>query len=181
MTSYRDQYNPEALHFPGSFASRCFLACTIFFCVCLIVGLAVIGTTLDRTLNVALLALVIILCSSAWPKEIVLNQAGVTQRHLWGSHLLGWQDVELVEIRPEFALPLRRGALATATLRITAKGGRHRVLHTPRHTDRHRFAFELQRHGLTLPAELGHVTAPNLTRFTTAKEPMPEGLRRRWP
>ncbi|HNY41277.1 MAG TPA: hypothetical protein PKJ41_12820 [Bryobacteraceae bacterium] len=178
MASYRDQYNPEALHFPGSFASRSFLACAIFYCICLIIGLAVIGTTLDRTVNIALVAVVLLLCIAAWPKEIVLDQAGVTQRHLLGRSLLRWHDIERVEVSSEFLLPLRHGRLATSTLRATSNDGRHRVLHTPRHTDRHRFAFELQRHGLALPPELGHITAPNQSRLTPAREPMPDGLHR---
>jgi len=176
VASYRDQYNPEALHFPGSFASRCFLTCAIFFCACLILGLAVIGTTLDRTLNIALVALVVALCSAAWPREIVLDQDGVLQRHPWGRRALKWHDVDRVEVSSEFALPLRRGSAATAALRIISKDGGPKVIHTPRHTDRHRFAFELQRHGVTLPPELGHITAPNLSRLTSAKEPMPDNL-----
>lgn len=181
MASYRDQFNPEALHFPGSFASRCFLACAIFFCGCLIIGLVAIGTALDRTLNITLVTLVILLCIAAWPKEILLDQAGVTQRNLLGRRLLNWHDAGRVEIVSEFLLPLRRASLTTATLRVTSKDGRRRVLHTPRHDDRHRFAFEIQRHGLALPEEMGHITAPNLSRLTSAKEPMPEGLHRREP
>lgn len=181
MASYRDQYNPEALHFPGSFGSRCFLACAIFFCVCLILGLAVVGTALDRTLNIALVALTVLLCIVVWPKEILLDQAGITQRGLLGRRRLSWQDAGRAEIVSEYLLPLRHGALATETLRVPSKDGRCWIRHTPRHDDRHRFAFEIQRHGVTLPEEMGHITAPNLSRMTSAKEPMPEGLHRREP
>jgi hypothetical protein len=169
------------LHFPGSFPSRAFLACAIFFCFCLIACLAAIGTTLDRTLNIALVAVVLCLAVSAWPKEIMLDQSGLTQRHFSGRSLLAWHEVDRVEVSSEFRLPLRRKSLATLALRVTSKDGKHVVVHTPRHPDTHRFAFELQRHGLVLPTELGLVTAPNQSRLTSAKEPMPEGLKRRWP
>ncbi len=179
VTSYRDKYNPEALHFPGSFVSRTFLTCSIFFCVCLLVGLALMGTTLDRTLNIAFVLVVVGLALAAWPKEILLDQRGLTQRHGSERRLLAWEDVGVVELTSEFRLPLRRETLPTVTLRVKSKDGRHTVVQTPRHPDTHRFAFELQRHGAKLPEELGHVTAPNLGHLSSAKDPMPEGLNRR--
>ncbi len=179
MASYRDRYNPEALHFPGSFASRTFLTCAVFFCVCLIVGLALIGTMLDRTLNIALVFVVIAVAVAAWPKEILLDQRGLTQRHGSQRRLMAWNDVGLIQVTSEFRLPLRRKSLPTLTLRVISKDGRHIVEHTPRHPDTHRFTFELQRHGVKLPEEWGHVTAPNLGHLSSAKDPMPAGLKRR--
>jgi len=179
VASYRDRYNPEALHFPGSFAAKSYLSGVVFCCICLIVGLALIGTTLDRMLNIPLLLAVIAVSVAAWPKEILLDQGGLTQRHGSERRLMEWSDVGQVLVTSEFRLPLRRESFPTLTLRIVSKDGRHVVVQTPRHPDTHRFAFEIQRHGVKLPEEWGHITAPNLGHLSSAKDPMPEGLKRR--
>lgn len=136
---------------------------------------------MDRTASIVLSLAVASLAIAAWPKEIVLDQEGLTQHHFSGKRLLAWKDVGSIELTTEFRLPPRAGRLPTQTLRVTSQNGRTFVEHTPRHTDFHRFVFEIQRHGVKLPEELGHITAPNLSRLTSAKEPMPEGLHRRWP
>lgn len=179
MASYRDQHNPEALHFLGSAASKSFLALTILICLLLIIWAAVSGGTLSAMLNLLMALLVIAASAAAWPKSILVDQRGLTQHHGTRKRLLEWSDAGAAELSSEFLLPLRSGRFPTRTLRITSKDGKTKVVHTPRHTDFHRFAFEIQRHGVKLPAELGTVTAPNLSRLTSAKEPMPDGLRRR--
>lgn len=179
VASYRDKYNPEALHFPGSAESKSFLSATVFVCVLLIVWAALTGDVLGRTVHILLAGAVICAAVAAWPKAILLDQKGLTQHHGTGKHLLEWSEAANIEMTPEFRLPLRKGRFPTQTLRITSKDGKVSVLHTPRHTDFHRFVFEIQRHGVALPEEFGHITAPNLSRLTSAKEPMPENLKRR--
>ena len=181
MASYRDKYNPEALHFPGSAASKAFLAVVLFLCLLLIVWAAVSGSLLQRMLNTLLAVAVAGMAAAAWPKSILLDQNGLTQHHGTGKRQLAWQEAGSVEMTSEFGLPLRGGRYPTRSLRVRSRDGKICVVHTPRHTDFHRFAFEIQRHGVKLPEELGHITAPNLSRLTSAKEPMPEGLHRRWP
>ena len=179
MASYRDQHNPEALHFLGAAGSKSILACTILVCLLLIVWAAFTGGPLERTINIVLALLVMAAAAAAWPKSILVDQRGLTQRHGSGRRLLKWSDTGSIEMSSEFGLPLRKGRFPTLTLRIQSKDGRTSVLYTPRHTDFHRFLFEIQRHGVKLPEELGHITAPNASRLTSAKEPMPENLRRR--
>ncbi|MBE0659800.1 MAG: hypothetical protein IH602_19055 [Bryobacteraceae bacterium] len=181
MASYRDKHNPEGLHFLGSGGSKSFLGCTIIVCMLLIVWAAFTGGPLGRAINILLSLIIIAAAAAAWPKSILLDQRGLTQRHGTGKRLLEWSDLGRIEQSTEFGLPLRKGRFPTQTLRIRSKDGRTSVVHTPRHTDFHRFVFEIQRHGVKLPEELGHITAPNVSRLTSAKEPMPEGLRRRWP
>ena len=179
MASYRDQKNPEALHFPGSLASRSFSAGAIFFCLGIIAGLAWIGSQFDRTVVVAIVFLVVLMAMGAWPKEILLNQNGLTQRRMGIRHLVAWQNVGSVETGTEFRLPFRAGRFPTRTIRVTSKDGRQVVLHTPRHTDLQRFIFEVQKHGIALPHELSQIGAPSQVRLSSAKDPMPENLRLR--
>lgn len=181
MGSYRDKYNPEALHFPGAGAAKSFLACTILVAALLIIWAAFTGSLVDRTVNVSLALVVIAVSIAAWPKSILLDQEGLTQHGLTGKRMLAWKEIGSIELTSEFHLPQRSGRFPTQTLIAGSIDGNVRVHHTPRHTDFHRFTFELQRHGVKLPEELGHITAPNLSRLTSAKEPMPEGLRRREP
>lgn len=181
VASYRDKYNPEALHFLGSVASKSFLGGAIFLCVLLIVWAALAGEAVGRTVHMLLSVMVIAAAVAAWPKSILLDQKGLTQHRVSGSRLLEWKDVKSIELTTEFKLPQRAGRFPTKTLRLASEDGKTFIEHTPRHTDFHRFVFEIQRHGVKLPEELGLITAPNLSRLTSAKEPMPEGLRRRLP
>ncbi|MBA3975657.1 MAG: hypothetical protein C0504_15740 [Candidatus Solibacter sp.] len=167
------------MHFPGSAGSKSFLTATLFVCVLLIVWAAMTGGVLGRTVNIVLAGLVICAALAAWPKAILLDQRGLTQHRGTGKQLLEWSETGAIELSPEFRLPPRKGKFPTMTLRIVSKDGKQSVVHTPRHTDFHRFLFEIQRHGVKLPAELGHITAPNVSRLTSAKEPMPENLKRR--
>jgi hypothetical protein len=153
----------------------------LFLCFLLIVWAVFGGSPLVRAVNFLLVAAVAGMAVAAWPKSILLDQKGLTQRHGTGNRLLEWKDAGSVEMTTEFGLPLRTGKYPTRTLRVRSADGKTCVVHTPRHTDFHRFVFEIQRHGVKLPEELGHITAPNLSRLTSAKEPMPEGLKRRWP
>jgi hypothetical protein len=155
VSSYRDQGNPEVIHFPGTLAAYATLgSCAILTLGCFLI--AVLTGPVSMRLAFGLpLALVLWAIQGAWPSKITLGERGAWQYTIFGRKrfMISWQ--EAAEPAPGVELSFlsgtpRHGFAANTTVVIASKAQRLRLVHSPRHSDQKRF-LELARKRVSHP------------------------------
>ena len=153
VSSYRDIANPDAVHFPGSFASRTRLSVAALACLVTILAVHFSG---QRSLwQEGLLLAVALVVAVAWPRRITVDQYGVHRvRFLRRPVFIRHQDLAPAQHSTELPFLRRIPGLGSqgATVLLRSRTSRKRIVHTPRHADRDRFLGELRRHGADLSA-----------------------------
>ena len=144
MSSFRDQRNPEVVHFPGTLASFA----TLGLCAIIALALLMAATTsgplwLRLASGVPTLALLVIIYF-VWPRRIVLGERGVWLYSLLGRKrfMIPWNELaepaESVELAILSKSP-RTGFASNQTVVLASNKLALRTVHTPRHSDRDRF------------------------------------------
>ena len=154
MSHYRDEWNPEAVHFPALLhvvALHGGLALIIVLAIILMI-LFEPEKDLDRNLMLitgCALALVFL-----WPRRITTDQHGVQRAGLlgYGRRFIPWKDVRSVtEISELPILPKRLfGCLPNQVIVVRGIKGYSPIRFTSRHSSRETFLHELKRWGAPL-------------------------------
>lgn len=151
VSSYRDLSNPEAIHFPGSFAARTFLIVMILLCGGAVIGVWLTSSGARALLETLPLLLMLALVGRAWPRRITTDQYGVQRANLLGlrSVSIHWDELAPLQMRRELRFA-SNSLLDAKTVVLRDTQGTKRIVHTPRHADRDRFVNELRKHGAAL-------------------------------
>ena len=155
VASFRDRYNPEAVHYPAIIRSK-----VLIVCGALLMVLSVLPTywveqplqpvLIDTALAVAGLSFVLL----AWPDYLKTDQFGVSQESPFPHRrvFIRWKDVASVDSKREYGGFLSGLGVESEALVVYSSEGRQ-VVHGPRHPDRPRFVHELEMHGVVIEAE----------------------------
>jgi hypothetical protein len=151
VSHYRDERNPEAVHFPA----RLYVI-ALYGALALLLALVVLliflfqrpeRTITDLELTAGCFAAVAFL----WPREITTDQHGV-YRNGWlgiGRRFIAWKDVRSVRETAEIPLLPRRlsGGLTNYLIVIRGTRGTRPIRFTTRHSGREVFLSQLKRWG----------------------------------
>jgi hypothetical protein len=155
VSHYRDEWNPEAVHFPA----RLHVMAT-HGALALLLALAVLLIFLynrpERTIVDLVLACA---CAAAlvwlWPRRITTDQHGIRRAGLLkiGARFIAWKDVRAVNEAAEIPLLPQRlfGCLDNHVITIRGVKGVPPVRFTSRHSGRETFLHELKRWGALTP------------------------------
>jgi hypothetical protein len=151
VSHYRDERNPEAVHFPACLhvmALHGALAVILVFAVLLMI-------LFDQPEQMNQDLLLMFGCGAAlalvWPHRITTDQHGVRRVGLlgFGKRFIPWKDVRSVTETAEIPLLPRRlfGCLPNYVIVIRAAEGIRPIRFTSRHSSRETFLHELKRWG----------------------------------
>jgi hypothetical protein len=155
VASYRDEFNSEAVHFPGDMLPRILIVVGLVVCFSTgMLSLSFSGSAEAVARDAAVLVAAALLMVCGWPREILVDQNGVHQQGLlWiRKHGLSWKRVDRAYFGRDLGAPL--GALLglrTSTLVIEgtgSSGSRVRIVLTPRHSDSERLLRILRMNGV---------------------------------
>lgn len=155
VSSFRDRFNPEAVHFPSHFRPKLIICCGAFVCLLsLAPAYWVEQPVSDRLTDTVLVLMVLLICFLAWPSSLTTDQFGISRRYPlpFRRAFIPWKEVASVEEKAP-----RSGLLAVLGIRsdkliVYSMDGRS-IAHTPLHGDRARFKHELKLHGVVENAE----------------------------
>lgn len=155
MSHYRDEWNPEAVHFParlhvlavyGALAAA--LAFTVLLTFLYRQPQRMIG---DLGLTLACGAAV----AGLWPRRITTDEKGIRRNGLLGigPRFIAWRDVRAVNEAAEIPLLPRRlfGILPNDLITVQGARGLLPIRFTSRHSGRETFLHELKRWGAPTP------------------------------
>ncbi len=153
MSHYRDERNPEAVHFPARLyvlASYGALAMLIAASVVLIL---LFDTPQQTPQDLLLMTGCLAALAMAWPRQITTDQHGVRQngRLGIGKRFIAWTDVRSVREIAEIPLLPRRlfGCVQNHVVVVRGPQGVAPIRFTSRHSAKDTFLHELERWGVS--------------------------------
>lgn len=151
MSHYRDERNPEAVHFPASLhviALHGGLALILVFAVLLMI-LFEESKNLDR--DVLLIAGCALALVFVWPRRITTDQHGIRLSGPlgYGRRFIPWKEVRSVTETAEIPFLPRRlfGFLPNHVIVVRGAKGSSPIRFTSRHSSRETYLHELKRWG----------------------------------
>ncbi len=150
MSSFRDRFNPEAVHFPASLRCKALIiAGALISLLCLIPAYWVEQPIQARAIDTALVILALSFLSLAWPADLMTDQFGLSSKCPWPHKraFISWKEVASVERKLGYGGRLKGLGIASEFLIVYASDGR-KLAHTPLHGDLGRFEHELEMHGV---------------------------------
>jgi len=155
VSSFRDRFNPEAVHFPAKIRSKVLIVCGAVAMVLSTLPSYWVEQPLRQTLiDSALLVVGLAFLFSAWPDYLQTDQFGVSQQSPFPHRrvFIAWKDVASIDVKSQLGgLLLKLGIKGDALVVYSSEG--RKVTHGPRHPDRPRFVHELEIHGVTTRTE----------------------------
>ena len=155
MSHYRDEWNPEAVHFPARLH-----VLALYGALATALALTLVLTFLyqqpERMLEDLGLTLA---CGTAlaclWPRRITTDEKGIRRNGLLriGPRFIAWKDVRSVRETAEIPRLPRRlfGILPNNILTVRGAKGVPPIRFTSRHSGRETFLHELKRWGVPRP------------------------------
>ena len=155
MSHYRDERNPEAVHFPARLYVIALYG-ALALLLALVVLLIFFFQRPERTIkDLELTAGCFAALAWLWPRRITTDQHGV-HRNGWlgiGERFIAWKDVRSVREAAEIPLLPRRlfRCLSNDAILVRGPRGTRPIYFTTRHSGRERFLHELRRWGAPAP------------------------------
>lgn len=150
VSSFRDRFNPEAVHFPSEIRRKVLIVCgCAFILLCLAPTYWVEQPLQPVIIDTVLAAAAIVFLVCSWPSSLVTDQFGVSEKSVFPgkSVFIAWKDVASVEHFRKFGGFLSYLGIDNEALAVYSSGGK-RIVHGPEHTDRSRFLHELGIYGV---------------------------------
>ncbi len=152
MSHYRDERNPEAVHFPA----RLYVLASYGALALLIAGTVVLILLFDTPQQTRPDLLLILGCLAAlaviWPRQITTDQHGVRRGGPLGigERFIPWKDVRRVEETAEIPLLPQRlsGGVENYVVVVRGPRGGLPIRFTSRHSAKDTFLHELKRWGV---------------------------------
>jgi hypothetical protein len=150
VSSFRDRFNPEAVHFPASIQCKALIfSGALLVLLCLVPTYWVEQPIEARAIDTALVILALGFMLLAWPADLITDQFGLSSKSPWPHKraFIAWKEVASVERRLAYGGRLSGLGIAGDFLIVYGADGR-KLVHSPLHGDRARFEHELGIHGV---------------------------------
>lgn len=155
VSSFRDRFNPEAVHFPSTFRAKVLIICGV-----LLVLLSLLSTyyveprTLIVVIDTILCAAAVAFLVACWPDSLRTDQFGVWRESVFPFRrvFVPWKEVASVEEKKVHRGFLSSHGIDNNALVVYSSDGK-RIIHGPEHSDRPRFLHELSINGVEVHAE----------------------------
>jgi len=154
VSHYRDEWNPEAVHFPA----RLYVLALYGALATALVFTALITFLYRQPERMFVDLGLMCACGTAlvclWPRRITTDEKGIRRNGLLriGPRFIAWKDVRSVKETAEIPLLPRRlfGILANHIITVRGARGMAPIRFTSRHSGREEFLRELKRWGAPL-------------------------------
>ncbi len=157
VSSFRDRFNPEAVHFPAQIRSKAMIVCGVLLSVLSTLPSYWVEQPLRPVIiDTAILFAVLAFLLSAWPSSLRTDQFGVSRDSPFPYRrvFIAWRDVASFETKVVYGGFLSSLGIYSEALIVYSTDGR-KVVHGPRHPDRARFVHELELHGVATQSASG--------------------------
>jgi len=151
VSHYRDERNPEGVHFPARLYVIALQVAVAVLIAATMVLTFLYGTPQDGPRDLLVLVGCFVAMALLWPRRITTDQHGIRRPGPLGlgMRFIAWKDVRLVKESSEIPLLPRRlfGCLTNSVIVVRGPKGTAPIGFTSRHSSRETFLHELKRWG----------------------------------
>ena len=151
MSHYRDQRDPEAVHFPARLGVLALYGLSLFVLLVVLALVLLVDHFDSRSLDLIAIPVAVAILVRLWPKHIVTDVQGI---HIEGNlftrkRMIRWKEIHTLHTTREISSFPRQGLgfLSNQVIEIVGPPRTQPIRFTSRHSGRDAFLHQLRMHG----------------------------------